>query len=295
MVALATGKRVALNSWPESKSELRKLLLSNFLDDAVATIFDNVDAGKKLNPAALNSALTGEETKDRILGRSKTAAFDLRGHPFLMNGNRLQCNYEFARRCVPILFKSKTSPAPLYEHVGAVALLRWCIDHHSESNAAILTILESWLAECERNGAPGKGKTPLIDSFETWTEIVSSIMWFCGQGESFLAGREDALTGFADDVEIDFAFIDAVHHEFGSKPFRAADLWEKIEEGGVLNDLMPESLIEMIAATKDRKSRAVGDWLKTRVGSRFGTIMLQLAAKPHRSGVALYQLTSQED
>jgi hypothetical protein len=295
MVALATGSRVALNSFPESKSELRKVLLSNFLDNAVATIFDNVDAGKRLNPAALNSALTGEERKDRLLGRSKNAAFDLRGHPFLMNGNRLQCNYEFARRCVPIFFKSKTTPSPTYEHAGAAALLRWCIDHRSEVNAALLTILESWLAECKHNGAPGKGKTPDIDSFEAWTQVVSSIMWFCGYGESFLAGRNEALGDIADDTEIDLAFIGAVHDFFKSKPFRAADLWAKLEEGGSLHDLMPESLIEIIANTKDRKSRAVGNWLQQRVGTRFGTIILERLPKNHRDGVALYKLTSSKE
>lgn len=295
MVALATGMRVAVNSWPDGNDQLRKLLLSNFLESPAATIFDNVAANKKLNPASLNTVLTSGIFKDRILQRSKNSAFDLRGHPMLLNGNRLRLVHEFARRCVVISFQSKRTPPPIYEHAGEAALLKWCIDHRSEVNAAILTILESWLAECECNGAPGRGMTPDIDSFEAWTQIVSSIMWFCEQGESFLAGRDDALAGVADDTEIDFAFIGAVQDAFKSDPFRAGDLWAKIEEGGILNDLMPPSLIEMTASTKDRKSRAVGDWLQQRVGSRFGPdgkIVLKLENKPHRSGVALYKLVS---
>jgi hypothetical protein len=291
VIALAAGVRVAVNSWPDNKDQLQKLLLANFRDGSAAIIFDNIDATKKLNPAALNTVGTSGTYKDRHLGTSSTSTFDLRGYPIILNGNRLQCNGEFARRCVLVSFRSKTIPAPVYEHAGEEALLRWCISHQSELNANLLTILESWLAECKRNGPPGEGRTPDIDSYEMWTKVVSSIMWYCGHGESFLAGREEALADIADDAEIDFTFIGAVQDFFKSKPFRAVDLWNKLAEGGILHDLMPESLIEIIANTNDRKSRAVGDWLQQRVGTRFGTIILERLPKNHRDGVALYKLT----
>jgi len=299
LAILATGTRPTLVQFPESNDQLRKLLLSHFRESPAATVFDNVANGRTLNPAALNSALTAGIFKDRILQSSKNSSFDLRGHPMLLNGNTLKLKYEFARRCLPITLLSSASNPTLRQPKGGFkypgeALLEFCLENRSVVNSKSLTILESWCLERDRNGIPGQGQTPQIPSFEKWSEIVGSIMFFCGQGHLFLAGRQETLLEKAEDPQEEFAFVGAIVDTFGSDCFKASELWARIEEGGTIGELVPKSLRDALKGG-DRKSAAVGVWLRDRRDTYFGpddNILLRREKDLDRAGAAIWQLVT---
>src|SRR5690606_18333567 len=99
----ATGRPMARMSQAKDDDEERKRILSIAMAGDLMVLIDNVD--RPLGGAALDSALTGTEWRDRILGKSEMVTAPLLACWFT-TGNNLQLLRATLRRALPLRLES---------------------------------------------------------------------------------------------------------------------------------------------------------------------------------------------
>lgn len=288
LIGIAHGVEIHFNIWPRGETALRKQLVANVAVAQPATLFDNLPTNLCVDLGPLNGWLTGTKVQDRAMGRSSNVFGDLRGHQILANGNGVTFRGESRRRCVEILL-DKPPRNFVYEYPF---LQRYILEHQSEISASLLTILESWRVISDRDGPPGEGQTPIIKSFERWSMSTGSMMYLCDAGQDYLGNFGEGGND-EDTAAVELAFFETVESISHSEWVTAGEMWEVIDD--LLKDprspiLLPRTLTEMLTNMSD-KPRALGNWLRARVGHRFGTLLLERNPVKNRNGVDRFRLT----
>jgi hypothetical protein len=121
---------------------------------------------------------------------------------------------------------------------------------------------------------------------------TGSMMYLCDAGQDYLGNFGEGGND-EDTAAVELAFFETVESISHSEWVTAGEMWEVIDD--LLKDprspiLLPRTLTEMLTNMSD-KPRALGNWLRARVGHRFGTLLLERNPVKNRNGVDRFRLT----
>jgi hypothetical protein len=168
----ATGRPAA--RWPQTldENEDRKRVLTLALDGDVSIHIDNVNT--PLGSAPLDSALTANTIKDRLLGQNRSAEVPMRC-VFFASGNNMSFRGDMARRVLPIDLEALVEKPEERTGFKHSPLLEWVQQQHPSLVTAALTVLRAYFVA----GRPSQGVT--YGSFESWSDLVRSALLWAGQ------------------------------------------------------------------------------------------------------------------
>ena len=167
----ALGRSASMMTEARDEDEWRKRITSTLLDNPVAIVIDNVR--RRVDSAALSSAMTTGAWQDRYLGRSEMIRLLVRC-AWVLTGNNIAVSHEIARRTVRIRLDAKTDRPWLREEFRHPNLLRWASTHRGDLIWAALTLGQAWLAA----GRPGG--IVALGMFEGWANVIGGILKIAG-------------------------------------------------------------------------------------------------------------------
>ena len=182
----ATGRGIARMSQAKDDDEERKRILSIALAGDAMVLIDNID--RPLGGAAIDSALTGTEWRDRILGRSEMATAPLLACWFA-TGNNVAVQRDTLRRTLPIRLETPEERPEERQGFKYNPLLPHVEREHPRLVVAGLTLLRAY-------AVAGKPNTQIKPwgSFEGWSDLVRGALVWVGQADPALA-RQQLVAG----------------------------------------------------------------------------------------------------
>lgn len=275
---IATGRPGSVMTAPGSEDEWRKRITSTLAEGATVITIDNLEG--TLSSAQLASALTAPTWKDRILGLSQNIELPQRA-TWMATGNNIRLGGDMQRRCYWIRIDAKMDKPWLREDFKISDLLPWVERNRGKLLAALLTLSRAWFAA----GQP-KGNAPKIGSFESWSRILGGVLAYIGV-EQFL-GNLTSLYDSADEEAAEWeAFLDALLHEYGEKPFTTAQLAEDLKTTPALSENLPSDLAEVWAKRDDQKvsiARRLGRAFSNRESRCAGKFRIEKHKARNRAG-----------
>jgi hypothetical protein len=171
---LTTGQTAPRATFPDSDTELGKVLTSLLLEGQRLVLFDNVPVTTTFGGANLEAALTGRTWRGRILGLSKTPELPIEVS-WYATGNNLKVAGDTVRRCyVTRLHTDLEHPEDRsgFRHRDLLVHMR---EERPRFVRAALTVLRAHALA----GRPGEGKP--FGSFEAWSRVVRwAVEWSFG-------------------------------------------------------------------------------------------------------------------
>jgi len=260
---------------PEHDAELRKSVTS-ILDVTTGPVvhFDNVSG--VLRSSTLAGLLTSPKWDDRRLGVN-SMVHARNDRLWLITGNNLSLGGDLVRRTLWITVDPGVPDPHLRTEFTIPNLEDWVHAHRGELLAALLTLVQSWVA-AERPTKPRAG-----DGYARWIEAVDGILTHAGMPGTF-DGAEAArqTVGSDDDDWRDFLHI--VHAEFGDSGWTVKQLLAKVGNGTEADpdngwrtvapkpiplDALPADLAEKASRSHSGVgsiSKSLGRWLSNRDG-----------------------------
>ncbi|MFB3882441.1 MAG: hypothetical protein ACE149_14335 [Armatimonadota bacterium] len=181
VAVVATGRACEPTTVTSDEDETRKKVTALLAKAQPVILLDNVRVG--IESAQLASALTAEVWSDRLLGQSRM--IDLPNHAtWLVTANNPRLSLEIARRCIRIRMDPRTDRP--WQRVGFrhSPLRDWVRQHRADLVAALLILVQAWLAA----GRPAGGST--LGSFEGWANVMGGVLAHAGI-PGFLGNAEE--------------------------------------------------------------------------------------------------------
>lgn len=176
---LATGRRAPRSQYAGpsggrggADEEMRKRMLAHCRGGDTMVLIDNVPDGAPIGWPVLDSALTGGEVQDRILGKSETVTVPHR-IVWFATGNNLSVAGDLERRALRCRMVSTEERPELRTDFQHPDLLGWVRAERARLLGAALTILRAYvLAGSPRADVRGFG------SFEAWSDVIrQAVLW----------------------------------------------------------------------------------------------------------------------
>ncbi len=169
---IASGRAMVRSPYVADDDEIRKRITAHALSSDQLVLIDNVPTGGSVGWPSLDSALTGERWKDRVLSTSENA--DLRINiVWYVTGNNLSIKGDLARRSLRVRLESAHERPEERSGFRHSPLLPWLRSRRPELAAHALTLLRGYLLA----GRPSQGLTS-FGSFEAWSSVVrEAIVW----------------------------------------------------------------------------------------------------------------------
>jgi hypothetical protein len=157
----------------QDEDEADKRLTSILVQAEDVVFFDNVPTGTTLRSGALARALTTPYWQGRIIRTSESPTVPVRC-TWVATGNNLTMNDEIARRSYLVELTSTMErpdlrPASDFHHPD---LLGWVRQRRVQLLSSLLILVQNWI----NHGAPLHKDAPTLASYETWSQIVGSIL-----------------------------------------------------------------------------------------------------------------------
>lgn len=184
----ATGRGIARMVQSANEEEDKKRIFSIALAGDVMVLIDNIT--KPLGGAALDSALTGVEIRDRVLGKSGMDTAPLLACWFA-TGNNVQVMGDTLRRILPVRLESQHEKPEERQGFKHYPLLPFVEAEHPKLVVAALTILKGYV----QAGRPDQGVSSW-GSFEGWSNLVRQALVWAGMEDPGKARQQ--LTEGAD-------------------------------------------------------------------------------------------------
>jgi hypothetical protein len=173
----ATGRVPATMNAPSGNEEWRKQITAQLRKGEPIIVVDNIKG--RLSSSALERALTAQSWGDRLLGHSKQLKLPSDAL-WIATGNSLRPRGEMTRRCILVRMDAEMVrpwQRTDFEHPN---LRKWIRSNRGKLNAALLTIVRSWISE----GRPAPD-VKTLGSFEKWANVVGGVLGHVGV-EGFL-------------------------------------------------------------------------------------------------------------
>lgn len=183
----ARGLEAELSDLPATEEEIRKKLTSLLASDgsggssADLIVFDNVRWKGIFSSPSLEAFITKTRHVDRILGTSRTGAWDVKS-TVAMTGNDVRLGPDLKRREVLIRLTPDDPDQHLRTDFKIKDLKAYCKAHSPQLLHAAGIIVANWLAK----GCPSG--THRMGSFEAWSAAMGGILETAGVGAGFLDG-----------------------------------------------------------------------------------------------------------
>jgi hypothetical protein len=190
------GEPLPESTWSNDQEEQRKYLTTVLMRGRSLINLDNITY---LHSKDLLSVLSGGVREDRRLGGNELLSIPNRAC-FVGSGNNPTYDEEHAGRLYVCRMDAKVENPRLrdvtFRHPN---LKEWTSEHRPELVAALLTIVQAWIA-ANRPAYSGKR----LAGFEAWSNVVGGILQHAGV-PGFLANRDQvirvALRAQDDDIE----------------------------------------------------------------------------------------------
>lgn len=284
---IANGEELEAIAETDNNEEWRKRIFAALLSGSSYLLLDNLNS--VLDTSALASVLTTRVIKDRVLGFSRMGcARNETG--WVATGNNVKLSGEMTRRSVLIRQDAK-SANPWKGRKFKHPLPGWAFEHRGELVAAVLTIVNGWLAAGRPQGAGDMG------TFEAWVGVVGGIIQHAGVpgflgNAGDLAERADPLRGQWE------TFVDAWWKRYQAQEVTTGELYDEVVER---NDLLPDVLgparrtafSDEDHRRKIKLGRLIGEKRETVVGSHRIEVPHEAngTAKKDKSGRSLFSLS----
>jgi hypothetical protein len=267
---------------PSDDEEARKSLFAALREGAGCIIWDNVI--HPLDGAAINSFLTAEIFKDRILGLSQSEALP-NSALFLATGNNVRVVGDAARRFVVCRIDAKLERPYLREF--PFDPLQWVTAKRMEMVTAALTLVRGYIAAGRPRMAPGN-----TASFERWDELVRQVVCWVGTFDSNPGFGDPMQTIEKNDAEdpqkgLLRLVLEAWHGYFGATAKTSTEVTETLDGGITAQDEQEAHTAFVTAIAAGLSSSSRGDATPVRLG--------RYLAKHEDEIVAGYVLRAQYD
>ncbi len=177
----ALGAPPAMMTEGRDEDEWRKRITAKLLGAPAIIVIDNLR--RRLDSAALSSAITASVWEDRLLGKTEMVRARVRC-AWVALGNNPALSGEIARRTVRTRLDAKLDRPWLRSGFKHPDLIGWATTHRGELIWAALVLVRAWLAA----GRP-EGKA-ILGEFETWARVMGGILAVAGI-EGFLGNLEE--------------------------------------------------------------------------------------------------------
>lgn len=207
-----------------SEEEVRKNLFSMLLEGRAFVLLDNLTG--TISSAALSVALTSTTYSDRKLGVSETPYVSVRCG-WVGTANNAALDADLTRRTIRSRMVAQVEnpwerPAEGFRHPD---LLGWSKEHRGELVWAVLTLVQSWIAE----GRPDGKRT--LGSYEAWSRVVGGVLDAAGV-PGFLGNLHEFYADANTEGSSWRQFVEAWWERFGLEPKSATDLLYLAGEAG---------------------------------------------------------------
>jgi hypothetical protein len=189
----AFGRPVPAMAEGRDEDEWRKRITSKLVAGANVVFLDNLR--RRLDSAAVSSAITAPAWEDRILGRSETQTVPVRC-AWVASGNNPALSLEMTRRTVRVRLDARTEEPWRRSGFRHADLRTWVKDQRGRLIAAALTLGRAWLDAGRPPGATALGM------FEDWARVLGGVLAVAGV-DDFLAN----LDAFYADADLEGAEI----------------------------------------------------------------------------------------
>jgi hypothetical protein len=215
-----TGRPIPAMTEGRDEDEWRKRVTAKLLSASLFLLIDNLR--RRLDSAAVASAITSPTWEDRVLRLSEMAKIPVRC-VWLATGNNPAVSSEIARRTVRIRLDARQDRPWLRTAFRHANLRVWAAEHRGELVWAALTLIRAWIAA----GQPAGPYT--LGMFESWASTIGGILDVAGV-EGFLSNLED----FYEDTDAEGAtwraFVGAWYDRHGSQEVTVAELWTLLRD-----------------------------------------------------------------
>lgn len=222
--SVSGGKAAKLTAFaPGQEAEFEKQTVSIFRNDVDSVLIDNVK--DTLESAYLEGIITSFKIEGRLLGASQMLEFT-NSCIWLITSNKARLSSDLARRSLRIELKSKGGSYRIKN-------LDKFVEHNKQRiRESIMTVIQYWIS----HGAMVPSNLPLLESFESWSEIMAGILASIGR------------TSFCDDVQTVVSSHDPVDEHmammqpswsatYGEDLIQAKEIYGLMDGAGVLLDL----------------------------------------------------------
>jgi hypothetical protein len=222
--SVSGGKAARLTAFaPGQEAEFEKQTVSIFRTDVDSVLIDNVK--DVLDSAYLEGVITSFKVTGRLLGVSQMLEFT-NSCIWLMTSNKARLSSDLARRSLRIELKSKGGTYRIKNLDKFVDL------NKKRIREAIMTIIQYWVA----GGARTPSNKPLLESFESWSEIMAGIMMSIGR-KRFCEDVQAVIASHDPVDEYMEMMIPTWQSSFGRNPTQAREIFSALDSSGVLLDM----------------------------------------------------------
>ena len=281
LVRLAFDTEPVAITWGGNSEEFEKRLAALLLQTPAVLSIDNAN-GMQIKGDLLESIITEGRADIRPLGFSKIVKVWNRSL-VVLTGNNPTIMGDMARRAlsIPILPRSADPERDRYPFDPAEVTRR---RRTGFLMAAFVAMRAFRLAGMPRQGLPAVG------SFDGWSRKVRDLVyWLTGYDVS-----EGFRQNKAEDPrrQGDGALLAALHHHFGTKPFKAADpiaVHKRVTDQRRSSLILPtpttteqalHEAVEDVLGSRDANAKIFGYWARRVKGARIGGFILETHHNP---------------
>ena len=229
---LSSGTAASGGSIPDNDEEVRKKITSELASGHLLLVLDNADEKKRLDSAALASALTMPVWKDRLLGQTRMIAVPNQV-VWILTGNNPRLSTELARRCIRVRIDPRVDRPWLRSRFRHPALIDWALENRGPLVHACLTLIQNWVVR----GRPPAGTR--LGSFERWSETIGGIL-AAGSVPGFLGNLESLYETADTEGGMWREFILVWWSTHREAPVRVADLAQLCTAGNLMEPVLGE-------------------------------------------------------
>jgi hypothetical protein len=241
------GRPIPTLTEGRDEDEWRKRLTAKLSSGSPFIFIDNLR--RRLDSAAIASAITSPAWEDRILGASSVVKIPVRC-VWIASGNNPALSSEMARRTVRIRLDAKQDRPWLRSGFRHVDLRAWAGENRGLLVSSALTIIRAWLVA----GRPSGHQT--LGMFESWAKTLGGILAVAG-----VPGFLSNLAEFYDDSDAEGQtwreFLAAWWEKYQEAEVKVSELWPIAADVGLpMGDKGDQSqrivLGKMLAEKRDR-------------------------------------------
>ncbi len=268
------GREFTVTAAPSKPEEWQKQILASLRSAPVVAVFDNV--GSRIESGALASAVTAWPIwTARILGVSENAQAPL-PPAWACTGNNITASRENAERIVRIRMEAGVTRPGQRTGPGVTRpgqrtgwrhphLLRWASERQGEITAALLTLVQAWIAD----GRPVPEDLPVMGGFEDWVSVLGSILAYHSIG-GLLSNQDDLI----DTLDEEGSAWSGLITMMSATPERE---WGAVELVGALMDNQIAAPVDLIGVGGAHyQGRKLGAAMRAHRDRRFGDHLLRM-------------------
>jgi hypothetical protein len=210
---ILTGQTCAKTNMSDDPNNFQKTLFASLLAGDKIVCLDEIE--KSINSGAMNSALTEDFIKDRVLGFSQNATVRASDTMFFALGNNVQVAKDGTRRWLRVYLRPST-PEP-HKRIFARDPVKFALEHRQTLITAGLTILSAFAhAGCPQVAKDGLG------SFEGWNYWIRNALIWAGFGDPV-----QTMENWKEQDSLEMqsaALLAAWYGRYGNKPKKVAEV-----------------------------------------------------------------------